>query len=167
MNFRQHNALSFSIENILRDDFPRRTERPDSVVDAQTQTSFENIPNTVMGHRCALCRQLLTNTNEANEINIDHSADETIRHRDVKGTVLFFLNLQLVHVSTSVHYRVVVHDCLFGEHTRSSPSAKRFGNAITAHYYCYAFHDDIGFFFNCYFYRAFRINEFTEQPSSK
>ena len=90
MNFRQHNVLSFSIENILRDDFPRRTERPDSVVDAQTQTSFENIPNTVMGNRCALCRQLLTNTNEANEINIDHSADETIRHRDFKGMVLFF-----------------------------------------------------------------------------
>ena len=69
--------------------FPRR-QRPDV---------FENVPTTVVGHRCAFCRQLLPNTNA---VSLHHSADETIQHRNVQGTVLFFfffLNLQLVHVS--------------------------------------------------------------------
>ncbi len=85
MNFHQHNALSFSVENILRDDFPRR-RRLDGVVDVQTQTKCENLPNTTEVHRCPVCLQLLRN------LNTVHSTEETVQNGNVKGTVLYSIH---------------------------------------------------------------------------
>lgn len=82
MEFRQPNALSNSIENVLRRNFPRR-QSPDNVADVETQTSFENLSNTgALVQRCPLCMQLQPNMNTVNR----HSMGEAIQYSNGKGS---------------------------------------------------------------------------------